>query len=158
MFFGLCNSPATFQTMMNDVLRPFINKNVAILRHHKLFLKPEKCMFEKSSVNYLGLVISRGCVSMDPVKVRGVSDWPPPKKVKEVQSFLGFVNLKSVTGHWHFPQITDPSDWNATPLISPQVLCYPNIRQTGHSNTIRRCWPLCERLRTGGTSFAKPRG
>jgi len=93
MFFGLCNSPATFQTMMNDVLRRFIDKNVAILRQHKLFLKPEKCAFEKSSVNYLGLVISRGCVSMDPVKVRGVSDWPLPKKVKEVQSFLGFVNF-----------------------------------------------------------------
>ena len=119
MFFGLCNSPATFQTMMNDILRRFIDKNVAIcymdnilvftetlkehrsvvrdilltLRRHKLFLKPEKCMFEKSSVNYLGLVISRGCVSMDPVKVRGVSEWPPPKKVKDVQSFLGFVNF-----------------------------------------------------------------
>ena len=123
MFFGLCNSPATFQTMMNDVLRRFIDRNMAIcymdnilvftktleehkkvvrsilltLREHKLFLKPEKCVFEKSSVNYLSLVISRGCVSMDPVKVRGVSDWPVPKKVKEVQSFLGFVNF-----YWGF--------------------------------------------------------
>ena len=63
------------------------------LRHHKLFLKPEKCMFEKSSVNYLGLVISRGCMSMDPVKVCGVFDWPLPKKVKDVQLFLGFMNF-----------------------------------------------------------------
>ena len=105
--------------MMNDVLQSFIDRNVVIcymddilvftetleehrkvvrdilltLQQHMLFLKPEKCLFKRSSVNYLGLMISRGCVSMDPVKVHGVSDWPHPKKVKEVQSFLGFVNF-----------------------------------------------------------------
>ncbi len=119
MFFGLCNSPATFQTMMNDILREFIDRGVAIcymddiliftptleehrqvvsevlgtLQRHRLFLKPEKCRFEQTRIEYLGLVISENQVEMDPVKIRGVVDWPVPKKVKDVQSFLGFVNF-----------------------------------------------------------------
>jgi hypothetical protein len=48
-------------------------------------------------VEYLGLVLSPGRVGMDPVKVAGVQDWPSPTTVKEVQSFLGFVNF-----YWHF--------------------------------------------------------
>src|SRR5258705_9118777 len=110
MFFGLCNSPATFQTMMNDILHPFIDCNEAIcymddiliysasladhqritweilqtLCSYKLFLRPEKCKFECREVDYLGLVIS---------KVQGVTDWPQPTKVKDVQSFIGFVNF-----------------------------------------------------------------
>ena len=119
MFFGLCNSPTMFQTMMNNILHPFIDRNVAIcymddilvftstlnehhqvvceilktLRLHCLFLQPEKCKFEKKSVEYLGLIISKDCTAMDPVKVHGVTEWPQPTKVKEVQSFLGFVNF-----------------------------------------------------------------
>src|SRR6266705_3565273 len=115
MFFGLCNSPATFQTMMNDILRDFIDRGIAIcymddilifmktlkehrqvvsevlgtLQRHRLFLKPEKCRFEQTRIEYLGLEISENQVEMDPVKIRGVVDWPVPKKVKDVQSFLG---------------------------------------------------------------------
>ena len=102
MFFGLCNSPATFQTMMNDILREFIDQGNVIcymddilvfsptleehqkamwevlttLRKRKLFLKPKKCRFEKNTIDYLGLIISEGHVMMDPVKVKGVTDWP----------------------------------------------------------------------------------
>src|SRR5258708_2185303 len=119
MFFGLCNLPATFQTMMNDILCPFINHNEAIcymddiliysaslpdhrritqeilqtLHSYKLFLRPEKCKFECREVDYLGLVISKDHVAMDPVKVQGVTDWPQPTKVKDIQSFIGFVNF-----------------------------------------------------------------
>src|SRR5258708_7139156 len=111
MFFGLCNSPATFQTMMNDILCPFINRNEAVcymddiliysasladhqritqeilqtLRSYKLFLRPEKCKFECQEVDYLRLVISKDHVAMDPIKVQGVTDWPQPTKVKDVQ-------------------------------------------------------------------------
>src|SRR5258708_24840349 len=63
----------------------------------RLFLKPEKCKFEQKEVKYLGLVISKDHVAMDPTKVHGVMEWPTPTKVKEVQSFLGFVNF-----YWKF--------------------------------------------------------
>lgn len=119
MFFGLTNSPATFQTMMNDIFIELIDGNVVIvymddiliftetLEHHrevvkrvlevlqrnKLYLKAEKCEFEKEKIEYLGLIISQGKIEMDPVKVEGVSKWPEPENVKDVQSFLGFVNF-----------------------------------------------------------------
>jgi len=48
-------------------------------------------------VDYLGLVISKDHVAMDPVKVQGVTDWPQPVKVKDVQSFIGFMNF-----YWRF--------------------------------------------------------
>src|SRR5258707_7881258 len=59
----------------------------------RLFLKPEKCKFEQKEVKYLGLVISKDHVAMDPMKVCGVMEWLTPMKVKEVQSFPGFVNF-----------------------------------------------------------------
>ena len=119
MFFGLTNSPATFQTMMNDIFHELIMEGVVVvylddiliytetieehravtrrvlelLQEHKLFLKPDKCEFEKTRVEYLGVIISHNSVEMDPVKVAGVADWPVPSNKKEVQSFLGFVNF-----------------------------------------------------------------
>jgi hypothetical protein len=119
MMFGLTNSPATFQTMMNDIFQDLISEGVVCvylddiliftkdldehrkvvrkvldqLREHKLFLRPEKCEFEKTKIEYLGLIISENKVEMDPVKVAGVAEWPTPKSKKEVQQFLGFVNF-----------------------------------------------------------------
>jgi len=119
MFFGLTNSPATFQTMMNDLFKELIDEGCVIIymddiliftetleEHHrivkrvlkilaksKLYLKAEKCSFEQTKIEYLGLIISAGQIEMDPVKVEGVSAWPTPSNVKEVQSFLGFVNF-----------------------------------------------------------------
>ncbi|KAL7280515.1 hypothetical protein ACG7TL_005447 [Trametes sanguinea] len=63
------------------------------LREKDLFAKPEKCLFEQSSIEYLGMIISKGKISMDPKKVAGVTDWPRPTKVKQVQAFLGFANF-----------------------------------------------------------------
>src|SRR6266446_8850523 len=133
MFFGLCNSPATFQTMMNDILRPFIDCNEAVcymddiliysasladhrritreilqtLCSYKLFLRPEKCKFEHREVDYLRLVISKDHVAMDPIKVQGVTDWPQPTKVKDVQSFIGFMNFYQRFIH-DFSEIAHP--------------------------------------------------
>src|SRR5260221_3360003 len=59
----------------------------------RLFLKPEKCKFEQKEVEYLRLVILKDHVTMDLTKVCRVTEWPTPMKVKEVQSFLGFVNF-----------------------------------------------------------------
>src|SRR6202522_4326685 len=119
MFFGLTNSPATFQTMMDDIFDNLITEGVVVvylddiliftktleehrkvtrkvldlLRLHNLFLKPEKCEFERTTIEYLGVVISQNSVMMDPAKVARVSEWPTPTTKKEVQSFLGFVNF-----------------------------------------------------------------
>ena len=122
MFFGLCNSPATFQTMMNHIFRDLINKGkvivymddimiftktldehrqiiwevLQILCENKLSLKYTKCNFETQKMEYLGLIISKGQIKMDPGKVKGVTDWPVPKSHKELQGFLEFLNFY----HW----------------------------------------------------------
>jgi len=119
MFFGLCNSPATFQTMMDDIFNNLIMEGVVVvyldniliftetleehqrvtqrvmelLQKHNLFLKPEKYKFKKTEVEYLGVIISQNSIKMDPVKVAGVMEWPTPSNRKEVQSFLGFTNF-----------------------------------------------------------------
>jgi len=119
MFFGLTNSPATFQTMMNDIFTDMISEGIVVvylddiliftkgldehrrithrvlgrLAEHQLYLRPEKCEFEKTQIEYLGLIISENQVEMDPVKVAGVADWPEPSNKREVQSFLGFANF-----------------------------------------------------------------
>ncbi|GLB40104.1 putative retrotransposable element tf2 155 kda protein type 1-like [Lyophyllum shimeji] len=73
--------------------RPITRIVLDRLREHRLFLKPEKCEFERTEIEYLGLIILHGMASMDPVKVAGVAEWPTPKNKKEVQSFLGFTNF-----------------------------------------------------------------
>ena len=119
MFFGLTNSPATFQTMMNELLRDLINTGkvlvyiddiliftnnldehrklvrqvLSILSANKLYLKPEKCKFEKLQIEFLGLIVSEGKVEMDPIKVSGIRKWPVPNNKKELQQFLGFCNF-----------------------------------------------------------------
>jgi len=64
-----------------------------LLEKHKLYLRPDKCEFEKTTVEYLRVIISHNSVSMDPVKIAGVTEWPAPTNKKEVQSFLGFTNF-----------------------------------------------------------------
>lgn len=119
MFFGLTNSPATFQAMMDNIFRDMIDKgHVAVylddiivftqtleehreivrevlrrLEQNDLFLKPEKCEFEKDSVEYLGLIIKKGELHMDPVKTQAILEWPTPRNKKDVQSFRGFANF-----------------------------------------------------------------
>ena len=63
------------------------------LSKHKLYLHPKKCSFEKETVEYLGMIVGRGEVSMDPAKVDTVTGWPIPKCKRDVQSFLGFCNF-----------------------------------------------------------------
>lgn len=64
-----------------------------LLEENKLFLKLDKCEFEWTKVEYLGVVISHNSVEMDPIKVAGAADWLDPTNKKEVQSFLGFTNF-----------------------------------------------------------------
>ena len=60
------------------------------LEAHDLYLKPEKCAFEKKEIDYLGVIIGQETVKMDPSKLKGVADWPKPKTPTEIRQFLGF--------------------------------------------------------------------
>ena len=64
-----------------------------ILEANDLFLKPEKCVWEQSHVDYLGLILEGGVTRMDPAKVAGIATWLMPTSIKQVQSFLGFCNF-----------------------------------------------------------------
>src|SRR5207302_3685627 len=118
MPFGLTNTPASFQSFMNDVLRDHLDdfcsvylddilifsedldthRNhvrtiLKILQNNNLFCKPEKCFFKVEEVEYLGFMISPKGIAMDKEKVFAVSDWPILKNLRDVQSFLGFANF-----------------------------------------------------------------
>jgi len=80
-------------TEMLEEHRAVTRQVMELLEKHKLYLRPDKCEFEKTTVEYLGVIISHNSVAMDPVKVSGVVEWPAPMKKKEVQSFLGFTNF-----------------------------------------------------------------
>ncbi|KIM51526.1 hypothetical protein SCLCIDRAFT_33384 [Scleroderma citrinum Foug A] len=119
MYFGLCNSPATFQKMMNEIfhdmsdvcvvyiddLMIFTEKDnqeehdrimLEVLRwlcDNDLFVKPEKCRFRVTEVDFLGMIVSRNGIKMDPEKVNAILKWPEPTNVKQVRAFLGLGNF-----------------------------------------------------------------
>ena len=63
------------------------------LEEHDLYLKPKKCVFKEWEVEFLGIILGHGKVCMDPVKVKGILDWPVPQNLKDVHSFLGFYSF-----------------------------------------------------------------
>ena len=63
------------------------------LRKHDLYLKPEKCVFDQKRIKFLGVILENGTIQMDPAKVKGVVDWPPPWNVTDICSFLGFTGF-----------------------------------------------------------------
>jgi len=118
MFFGLTNSPATFQTMMNELLRDLINigkmaafiddvivgmemeeehdeivaEVIRRMEENDLYMKPEKCKRKIREVGFLGVIIGPEGIKMEKENVRRVLEWPTPKCVKDVQKFLGLAN------------------------------------------------------------------
>ena len=118
MPFGLTNAPAVFQTLVNDVLREFINIFVVVylddilifsrtpkehtahirlvlqrLLENRLFVKAEKCMFNAASVEFLGHILEKGQVRADPKKVWAVEEWARPTDRTQLWQFLGFGNF-----------------------------------------------------------------
>ncbi len=118
MPFGLSNSPAVFQALVNDVLRDMVDQFIYVylddilifssslqehvqhvrrvlqrLLENGLFVKAEKCAFHAQSVPFLGYIISSEGTRMDPDKVKAVVDWPTPDSCKALQRFLGFANF-----------------------------------------------------------------
>jgi hypothetical protein len=112
--FGLTNAPATFQAAMNDVFRKYLGSFVLVyiddilvfsktpeehlkhvelvlqcLRENDLYAKLSKCEFEKPEVRFLGHIVGTNGTRVDPAKVKAVQDWPVPRNVSEVRSFLG---------------------------------------------------------------------
>jgi len=118
MFFGMTNLPATFQAMMNKILRDMINERKAAafvddvlvgteaeeghdevveevlrrLEENDLYIKPEKCMWKVQKIPFLGVVIGEGKVEMEENKVEGVLKWPTPQCIRDVRKFLGLAN------------------------------------------------------------------
>jgi len=118
MYFGLTNSPATFQTMMNDLFRDLINQGdtatfiddilvateteerhdelveevLKRLEENDLFMKPEKCKWKVREVEFLGVVIGPKGVEIQKEKIEEVLNWPVPRNIKEVQKFLDLAN------------------------------------------------------------------
>jgi hypothetical protein len=123
MFFGLKNSPSTFQHFMDDKFRDLVNKypghiliymdnilicsdNLAELRRitHEileqakelsLFFKPLKCHFEKNHVQYLGIEVCDGKIMVDPTKKNGLVNWPTTlSNVAEIRCTLGILGYQ----------------------------------------------------------------
>uniref|UniRef100_A0A3B3HTI1 Uncharacterized protein n=1 Tax=Oryzias latipes TaxID=8090 RepID=A0A3B3HTI1_ORYLA len=118
MPFGLTNAPATFQNLVNDVLRDFLNRFVFVYlddiliysrdldehTHHvrqvlsrllenRLYVKAEKCEFHVPTISFLGFIIDSGNIRPDPAKIAAVTSWEPPTSRKQLQRFLGFANF-----------------------------------------------------------------
>ena len=118
IFFGITNSPATFQMMMNKILRDLINKGKVAafvddilvgteteeehneiveeilkrLEKNDLYVKLEKCAQKVRKIEFLGVVIGPNGIEMEKEKVEGVLSWSEPKNIKDVRKFLGLTN------------------------------------------------------------------
>eukprot|EP00253_Pinus_taeda_P012189 PITA_12189 len=112
--FGLTNAPATFMCLMNGIFHPYLDQFVLIfiddiliysrtieehhehlrivlqnLREHQLYAKFSKCDFFKAEIQYLGHVITKDGIAVDPEKIKAIMEWPVPKDVADVRSFMG---------------------------------------------------------------------
>src|SRR5204862_5748294 len=117
MPFGLTNAPATFQTLMNDIFRDLLDVCVIVylddilvyskskeeheqhlrqvlqrLKDNHLYAKLSKCTFFANSIEYLGHIVDGEGLRPNPRLVQALMDFPRPKSLKELQSFLGLAN------------------------------------------------------------------
>jgi len=119
MYFGLCNSPGTFQRMMKSIFQELLYEGVLanymddfvilvktmeeleertirflkIAEKHNLCFKRSKCDFNMEEIPILGVVVGKGQVKMEQEKIKVVKEWKTPMKIKDVENFLGFTNF-----------------------------------------------------------------
>lgn len=118
--FGLTNAPPTFMRAMHNIFHDLLDNSVILylddilifsrsveehlshlrkvfekLREHKLYAKLTKCKFSLSKISFLGHVLSKGTVAMDPEKISTVKNWKIPANVTELRSFVG------LAGYYH---------------------------------------------------------
>ena len=114
--FGLTNAPTTFMCLMNSVFSKCLDKfflvflyeilvyskneeeheehlrlTLQLLREHQLYAKLRKCDFYSDRIQYLGHIISEGGISVEPEKIEAIMNWPTPRNVMDVRSFMGLV-------------------------------------------------------------------
>ena len=114
--FGLTNAPTAFIDLMNCVFRPFLDRFVVVfiddilvyskdredhdmhlwvvletLRKEQLYAKMSKCEFWLKEVSFLGHIVSKEGIRVDPRKIEVILEWKSPRSVIEVRSFLGLV-------------------------------------------------------------------
>ncbi|XP_070672221.1 uncharacterized mitochondrial protein AtMg00860-like [Malus domestica] len=172
MPFGLTNALTTFQCLMNEILRPYLRRLILVffddilvysssweshlthlrvvfqlLKEHTLFVKKSKCAFGQSIVEYLGHILSKDGVAVDPCKLEAIANWPVPTSVKALQGFLGLTRYyrKFILGfgkiispltvltkkdnfHWT-PEATTAFNQLKTAILSPHVLGLPDFTQ-----------------------------
>ena len=169
--FGLTNAPATFQSAMNDVLRPLLNKCALVylddimvyskteeehyehlrqvlqlLEKNNLYANKEKCQLYQEEVKFLGHIVSKDGLKVDPRKTEVICNWPEPRDVPEVRSFLGLSNyfrrfikdyarivspltdLLQYKTHFHFGDSQKQAFQRIKDaLVSPPVLALPDF-------------------------------
>lgn len=115
---GLCNAPATFQSLMNRIFYDCVdvfmvvymddllifskdekshlehlNTVLSRLKDHKLYVSPKKCDFMKSEISFLGMIVGKGGIKVDPKKVEVLKNWPKPNSLTDVRSFMGLLQF-----------------------------------------------------------------
>jgi hypothetical protein len=112
--FGLSNAPVVFMCLMNGVFGEYLDKFVIVfldeilvyykieeehehylrmvlqvLKEHQLYNKLSKCSFNQNQIHYLGHIISKEGIKLDPDKIEAIRGWSAPKNVTKVISFMG---------------------------------------------------------------------
>ncbi len=167
MPFGLSNAPVAFQRFINEVLRDMLDvcmvgylddiliyldsledhqnhicEVLHCLRNVGLYANPRKCKFHTDTVEYLRFILSPKGLQMNPTKVSAIQEWPEPRKVRDIQAFLGFTNfyrrfihdysemalplnhLCKKSTNWHFSVEEAKAFWNlkkafkSTPVLA----------------------------------------
>ena len=164
MLFGLTNAPAAFQRFMNDVFSDLLDMCIVVYLYdiliypdditqhwnhikevlkwlHKsgLYAKTEKCEFHSDSVEYLDYILSLSSLTMSDTKVKTIQEWLEPKKIKNIQSFLGFANFYRYF-IFNYSDIVIPLTyltrkdtlWNQYPGASLHLCSYPYALGSRH--------------------------
>lgn len=178
MPFGLSNAPSVFQHFVNDIFADMLDVSVVVylddiliysdnpedhqkhvkevlrrLRANNLYCKASKCEFNKDTVEYLGFILSKGGLYMSEEKVQAITEWPTLRKVKDIQSFLGFCNFYRRFIHG-YSEITIPLtrltrknvpwDWNSACQESFETLkaAFRSAPILTHWIPDKHCWSI----------------